>query len=455
MRVKELWRQSSFRWYWLGLFLSGLGNQFGWMALTWFVMNKTGSSAAMGGVVLAYNIPAVLVGLVAGVLLDRFDRRKLIMLDNVLRGLIFFALVVLLQMEGTPLWLVYVLIVIAGMLSPLSSAGAQTLLPRLVMDKSLLVKANGLMESQWQITYLFGPAVAGVLIAWIGAANVLVVDAVSFFLCAFCFARLKPAAGSGSFAVGRMDEKEAEKVQGKAAESGGGTGVVAIGPFLRSLAADIRTGYRYLLGHRRLLWLVLFTFFFNMAYGPVEVGLPLYAKNDLDGGAVSLGLLWSAMAAGALLGSILFSAVTWKIPTGVTLAAIIGLWGITTLPLALFTRIDVAMLAMGLAGLSFSPYNILYRSHLQKHVPEELLGRVLTSVRTITGTGMPAGAAAAGWLIPVCGVQGLFGAASVVCAATGLLAFMALRRLDEPELLPVQQGGEEALHAVGQHRIEQ
>jgi MFS family permease len=453
--VKELWRQSSFRWYWLGLFLSGLGDQFGWMALTWFVMNKTGSAAAMGGVVLAYNIPAVFVGLVAGVLLDRFDRRKLIMLDNVLRGLIFFALVALLQMEGTPLWLVYVLIVIAGMLSPLSSAGAQTLLPRLVFNKSLLVKANGLMESQWQITYLFGPAAAGVLIAWIGAANVLVVDAVSFFLCVSCFARLKPTAGSGSFAVGRKDGKEAEKAQGNAADSGGGTAVVEIGPFLRSLAADIRTGYRYLLGRPRLVWLVLFTFFFNMAYGPVEVALPLYAKNDLDGGAVSLGLLWSALAAGALVGSILFSAVTWKIPTGVTLASIIALWGITTLPLAVFTRADVAMLAMGLAGLSFSPYNILYRSHLQKHVPEELLGRVLTSVRTITGTGMPAGAAVSGWLIPACGVQGLFGASSVVCVVTGLFALLALRRLDEPELLPVQQGSEEALHSVRQNHIEQ
>ncbi|MGZ0050290.1 hypothetical protein [Brevibacillus gelatini] len=47
--MKELWRQQPFRMYWLGMFLSGLGDQFGWMGLTWFVMKKTGSSAAMGG----------------------------------------------------------------------------------------------------------------------------------------------------------------------------------------------------------------------------------------------------------------------------------------------------------------------------------------------------------------------------------------------------------------------
>jgi MFS family permease len=81
---------------------------------------------------------------------------------------------------------------IPGLLSPLSSAGAQTLLPRLVPDKNLLVKANGIMESQWQIIYLFGPALAGVLIGLIGEANVLIIDAISFFVCAFCFSGYCP-----------------------------------------------------------------------------------------------------------------------------------------------------------------------------------------------------------------------------------------------------------------------
>jgi Na+/melibiose symporter-like transporter len=432
MHVKELWNHSGFRWYWTGLFLSSLGNSFGWMALSWFVMKKTGSPVAMGGVVLAFMLSSVAAGLVVGVLLDRFNRRRLIIWDNILRGLIYIALVLVLQSDSLPLWTVYALIIMAGLLSPLSSSGAQALLPRLVPDKNLLVRANGLMESQWQMTGLFGPALAGMLIALIGESMVLLVDACAMFLCAFCFYRISAES---------LDDASQQSAAGKPGE------------FFRSLAADILTGYRFLFKRSQLVWLILFTFFFNMAYGPVEVALPLYADQLLKGGSLSLGLLWSALAGGALLGSVLFSAVTWRISTGVTLSSIIVLWGITTLPLAFFSRTDVAIIAMGLAGLSFTPYNIMYRSYLQKNIPSEMLGRVLTSVRTITGTGMPAGAGISGVLIPLLGLQGLLGVASAACIVIGLFAFPLLRGLDSSGLLAVQEGSGQTLQPARQEEI--
>lgn len=425
--MKELWRQYSFRWYWLGMFLSGLGDQFGWMGLTWFVMKKTGSSAAMGGVILAYMLPAVFSGLVAGVLLDRYDRRKLIMLDNVVRGIIFISLVVLLQIDQVPLGLIYVLIVLAGILSPLSTAGAQTMLPSLVGDPKHLVKANGVMESQWQIVYMFGPALAGVLIGWIGEAYVLIIDAASFFVCAFCFSRLPKSASAKAAVQTKYD--------------------------IRTLLLDMRTGYQFLLGKKQMIALVVFTFLFNMAYGPIEVALPLYANNDLGGGSVALGMLWSSLAIGALVGSLFFSTVTWRLPLGVTLAGIIVAWGVTTMPLALFSRLEIAMLSMALAGFSYAPYNILYRTYLQRQVPDELLGRVMTSVRTITGTGMPAGAAVSGLLIPFMGVSGLFGAGAIACIICGSIAFVMLRNLDTPSLA-IEEGSDEELHTVRQEGIE-
>lgn len=407
--MRELWKQASFRWYWTGLFLSGVGDQFGWMGLTWYMMKETGSSAAMGGVVLAYFLPGVFAGLVAGVLLDRYDRRKLILLDNVLRGILFAGLVALFQLDRVPLVGVYVLIVIAGMLSPISNAGVQTLLPQLVSDKNLLVKANGLMESQWQIIYLFGPAAAGVMVSLYGEAMVLLLDAVSFLLCALCFSRI------------RQEAAVPHRTTATAAISG---------TCWRTLAADLRTGYTYLFGRPLLLWLIFFSFWFNMAYGPIEVALPLYAEKELAGGSLSLGLLWSALAVGALGGSLLFSTITWKVRTGYTLAAIIVLWGITTFPLSLFSRVEVAMVSMALAGLSFAPFNILYRSFLQRQVPQELLGRVFTSIRTITGLGMPLGAFLSGLLIPLFGIDGLFAAGSVACILFGTIAFSLLRRIE-------------------------
>ncbi|HZG13593.1 MAG TPA: MFS transporter [Candidatus Bathyarchaeia archaeon] len=402
-----LWKQSSFRLYWLGLFLSGLGDQFGWLALSWFVMKKTGSPLAMGGVVFTYFLSQVTAALVAGVLLDRFDRRKLIIVDNLLRGMIYIIIVLLLQ-TNAPLWMLYACITIAGLLAPLSNTGAQTMLPRLVPDKDLLLKANGIMETNWQIAYLLGPAAAGVLVSWVGEAMVLIIDAVSFFLCAICFWYLP-------------SDHDKEEVKERKKES------KWISSLFDSLQADFQTGFRYLFSKPLLLLLILFTFLFNMAYGPIEVGLPLYVTIVLADEATSLGLLWMAFAIGSLGGSLFFSVVNWRVPTGYTLAMIIVLWGVTTLPLGLFHRLDLGMISMALAGMTFAPFGVLYRTYLQRQVPQELMGRVLTSIRTITGLGLPVGSFLTGWLIPLMGISQLFLAAALFCMATGAFAMLALR----------------------------
>ncbi|WP_134686994.1 MFS transporter [Brevibacillus migulae] len=402
-----LWKQSSFRLYWLGLFLSGLGDQFGWLALSWFVMKKTGSPLAMGGVVFTYFLSQVAAALVAGVLLDRFDRRKLIIFDNLFRGSIYVIIVLLLQ-TNAPLWMLYACITIAGLLAPLSNTGAQTMLPRLVQDKDLLLKANGMMETNWQIAYLLGPAAAGVLVSWVGEAMVLIIDAASFFLCAVCFWFLpSDDAGEG----GSKHQKESRWTSS----------------LLDSLQTDFRTGFHYLFANPLLLSLILLTFLFNMAYGPIEVGLPLYVTSVLQDEATSLGLLWMAFAFGSLGGSLFFSLVNWRVPTGYSLGSIIALWGVTTLPLGLSHRLDLGMISMALAGMTFAPFGVLYRTYLQRQIPQELMGRVLTSIRTITGLGLPVGSFLTGWLIPWIGINQLFLAAAFFSMVAGAFALFALR----------------------------
>jgi len=289
----------------------------------------------------------------------------------------------------------------AGLLAPLSQAGEQVLLPQIVKDPQSLMRANGLMETQWQLTTLFGPAMAGVLVAQIGPVSVLLLDAASFWLCAWCFGRIP---------LERQEQAEASHS-------------------LQSLAAELITGYLYLLKRPLLLFLMVFTFLFNMAYGPVEVGLPLFADQVLRGGSVALGMLWTALAAGSLLGSLLFSLLTWRGATGTALAAIMIGWGVATLPLGFSANLYLAMLSLGIAGLCYAPYGILYRTYLQKEVPTEMLGRVFTSFRTVTGLGMPLGAYAAGWLMPPFAVTELFFWSAVLCILIGWAAIVPLRRI--------------------------
>ncbi|MGE5701378.1 MAG: MFS transporter [Clostridia bacterium] len=396
-------KQSGFRWYYTGLFLSGLGDQFGWMGLTWYMMKKTGSSVAMGSIIFTYMVPGLIAGLIAGVLLDRLDRKKLMIVDNVLRGCLFLLLAVLFGSDKVTLFWVYLLVGIAGMLSPISTHGAAVMLPQFVTDKTLLTKANSMMEAQWQIIYLCGPALAGMLIAWIGEHAVLLVNGISFFVCAICFWRLqlRPLENPPT-----QEQKQGNR--------------------LSSLLADLKTGYVYMGTNRLLLVLIFVTLFFNMAYGPIEVALPLFV-HGMEGGAESLGVLWSALAAGSLAGTLLFSMIKWPYALGGTLSGIIVLWGVATFPLAFSNQLWIAILAMGIAGFVFAPYGALYRTFLQNNVPSHMLGRVFTSVRTITGLGMPCGAAVSGMLIPITGVSGLFAASAIACLVVGVLSFRALR----------------------------
>ncbi len=404
--MKQIWKLPAFRWYWVGLFLSGLGDQFGWMGLTLLMLKQTHSPAVVGSLVMAYFLPGIFAGLIIGVLLDKFDRRLLIVGDNLIRGSLLFVLVLLVALFHPPVWLVIALAGVLGMLAPISTAGAQTLLPSIVTDPSLLTKANSLMQSQWQLVYLFGPALAGLLIGWVGEASALIIDAASFYVCAYFFYQMK--------GIRRESAKEEVAIQARSP---------------RTLLADLATGYRYVWDRPILIWLLFITLFFNMAYGPVEVALPFYAQQQLSGGSSSLGFLWTALASGALAGSLWFSVKDWKYPAGTSLAVIILLWGMATLPLAVWPRFDVALISMFVAGVSFAPYNILYLSYLQKEIPDTLRGRVLTSARTITGLGMPIGAFLSGQLIQSLGVIHLLIASSLGCVLVGLCSFKPLGKL--------------------------
>ncbi|MGD8192255.1 MFS transporter [Brevibacillus ginsengisoli] len=403
--MNSIWRIPSFRWYWSGLILSALGDQMGWMGLTWLMMRETHSPAIVGSMVMAYLFPGVIAGLFIGVLLDRWNRRILVIADNLIRGSLLLAIIALVMILHPPAWIVIVLVAVLGMLAPISSAGAQTILPSFVQDKEQLTKANSLMQSQWQLVYLVGPALAGMMIGYFGEVIVLLLDAISFFLCAICFYKMK--------GIATVNTQQTNPNQRPT----------------QSMWQDLVTGYHYIGKRPILIVLLIITLFFNMAYGPVEVALPFFAKEQLEGSATLLGFLWTALALGALCGSLWFSVKTWKYPIGTSLAVIILLWGLTTLPLAIWPSFHVGVVSMFVAGVAFAPYNVLYLSYLQKGTPDHLLGRVLTSARTITGVGMPLGAFLSGQLIQFLGVMNLLLVSSLACLIVGLLALQPLQKL--------------------------
>src|SRR5215813_9119635 len=162
---REIFRNHAFRRFWLGFTVSELGDAMTKVALIWYVLQATRSPQAVGVLLLCYTGPVLVGGLVAGTLLDRFERRRVMLADNLVRG-VAVALIPLLSVTGhLALWQAYVTSAVYGFLFMITLAGGPSLIPSLVARQQLAT-ANALETLSFTLSGVLGPTLAGVLLAW-------------------------------------------------------------------------------------------------------------------------------------------------------------------------------------------------------------------------------------------------------------------------------------------------
>lgn len=250
-------RSSAFLRLWLGLSISYVGDQFTTIALLWFVLQLTGSGVALSLVLL----PSVLTGPLLGTVLDRWQPRLVMGIDNGARALLIGAIPMLSWLGVLQVWQIYILALLAGALSPATGAGVRVILPHLVAGDEL-ERANALASISFQLAWLLGPALAGMLVTRVGGAFALLVDAGSFLLMGLLVFSLP------SISRPRFNEVSVVKTSWLG-------GFVVI---FRKKEIRLLTGLSVL-------------FFFS--YGPLEAALPLYSDRVLHAGAQGYGLLWT------------------------------------------------------------------------------------------------------------------------------------------------------------------
>jgi predicted MFS family arabinose efflux permease len=376
-----------------GMLLSRTGDQLTTIALVWFVLDLTGSGAAVGLVLLCAGLPPVVTGPLLGRVLDRWPLRRVMVADNLARAALVAVIPTLYWLGRLDLPLLYGLTLAAGALVPATDVGVRVALPRLV-DEAELQRANVLLSVGDQASALVGPALGGLLVGLVGAPPVLLGDAASFLAMAALVGPLPDAAGPAAPPP-------------------------ATGPATRAPLADPTV--------RTVLGLTLVYF---LAYGPLEPALPLYSRDVLQAGAGGYGLLWSAFGAGALVGLVTVPAVG-RLRPGLALAGNAVAWGAALLPLLAIVRIAPAMAALALGGLAWAPYVTLESSLLQRVVPAPALGRVFGVRRALTAAAMPLGAAAGGLLLQRATPTAVIGLSAVTCMLAGAAALCspALHRL--------------------------
>jgi MFS family permease len=337
----DLLRHRDFRLLFIGQGVSVLGNRMENVALAFGVLEIGGSASDVGLVLAAGVVPAVLTVLAGGVVGDRTSRRLVMLTADIARTASQALTAVLLITGSAEIWMLALLAGVNGAGTGFFSPALTGVLPEIVAPEQLQ-PANALRSTANSASEILGPAIAGVLVAAVGAGWAIATDAATFAVSVVCLWML------------RLPEREIAERQ----------------PFL----TDLREGWTTF---RSMRWVWTFVVYFaiaNVFWGAWTALGPVVADRDLGGAAV-WGTVLAMMGVGALAGSIYATRVRPRRPL-VVVAICEGLFGLPVLFLAAATPVPVLALSAFLAGVGLMVGMSVWESTLQRYVPAEALSRV-------------------------------------------------------------------------------
>ena len=384
--------------------VSVLGTRMTYLALPWFVLVTTGSPGKMSFVLAAELVPMATLGIPSGALVQRLGSRRTMLLADFARAPLLASIPLLHAAGALSFGLLLVLVFVLGCFMAPYFAAQRVILPQLVGENErLMSQANSLIEGGSGVAVMLGPALAGLLIPILGAPNVLYADAATYaisFLLVLAFVP-RPVAGAGA----KKDEH------------------------------GILGGLRFLRRDPLLGPMALAVIGFGFLGGGFSAGLPVYAFDEFGGSARLAGLFYSALGAGAVVGSLVAVVAVRRVaPLRLAAFAILGfaapMWVLPLLPPApvVVTSLFVAM--------CFTPLiNGPSLAVLTARTPESLRAKVMTAVVSINTVATPLGLLLSGQVLERWGVVPLFACVAVGVTLVGLAFFAVLVRNREADLV--------------------
>lgn len=408
----RLLRNRRFALLWSGATLSLFGDGLTWVSLVWLAYELGGTTVEVSILAACYTAPVIIGGLGAGVLLDRYDRRRLLMLDNAIRGLAMASVPVAAAAGALTIGQLYAVAAVYGLLYMVSLAGFPSMLPD-VVDDADLPTANAMESISFAIGGVAGPAVAGVLIGVIGAANVLAVDAITYggFVACLALFRLRP---------------KTSPIPGAEPDAGRG----------------LRPAVGFVLRTPAILAITLMFMAFNLGEGMLLVLLPAYARNVLDAGAAGYGLLVSSFTVGVLAGSLAIGGIRWPWPLGRSIAVAQLASGVAALGLLLQPALFGAAAVLAVMGLLASPLTIWAQTIRMRLIPEILRGRVFGLLRTMMQGTPPLGAIGAGVLVAAAGPAAAVGLIAALIGVPGVVGLVHRALAEEATMRPADRAAD-------------
>jgi len=394
-----LHKRRDFRLLWLGQIIARLGDNFYWLALLITVNELTGSTLAMGMTTISLALPQLLLGLPAGVFVDRFDRRRVMIASDLLRG--GLVLLCLLVSSRQQVWIFYPVGFVISAITVFFFPARQAVTPLLVAEEELLA-ANALLETSRTLAMLLGAAAAGFLIAYAGAKVAFTLVSVSFLISsAFLWAMRVPRT---------VKPMRAASVANLWAELCQGLGFVR---------------------HSQLLTGVIIVFTVVMlGIGAINVLWVPFMDRCFGVGPEGLGIADSLQGLGMLVGSILVGNVTGRFQRTRLLSGCLALIGLAAVAIGLAPAFVAVLTILFFVGLFLPPINAAASTLVQMVTPDELMGRVNSASGTIQQVANLLSMALAATLGDLIGVRTVFVACGLIMVLAGGMGWGMLREPD-------------------------
>jgi predicted MFS family arabinose efflux permease len=346
----------NYRYAWTGQVVSEIGDHFNNIAVFSLVMQTTGSGLIVSGVMLARAVPAILAGPVAGVLLDRVDRREIMIASDLVRAVVALGFIATVRVPRT--WLLLVLSGLLMFASPFFTSGRAAILPRIASPDELHT-ANALTQTTQWVTLTVGTMAAGISAATLGYTAAFVLNSVSFLFSAWAISRLRPPEGG---------------FRAPAAPLAGA-------PIARPWHEYLE-GLRYMRQQPLIMGIALLGIGWASGGGAAQILFTLFGEVVFDRGPAGIGVLWGCAGIGLILGGTVAHQIGPRITfrTYKRLVAVCYLvHGGAYIVFSQMESFGWALVFIGVSRAAVAVSTVLNTTLMLRHVADSFRGRVFST----------------------------------------------------------------------------
>jgi MFS family permease len=403
----------NYRYTWIGQIVSEAGDHFNNVAVLSLAVAETHKGAVIAGLMLSRAIPAVLVGPLAGVLLDRFDRQRIMIASDLIRGVIAIGFILAISFQQV--WLLYLLSASLMVASPFFTSGRSAILPAIASEDELHT-ANSLTQTTGWLTLALGAFLGGTAVTKFGYQIAFIFNSLSFFISAFCIANLRSV--NGHFRAENCSLNETKVAR----------------PW-----HEYREGLGFMVSNPLILGIGLIGVGWASGGGAAQVLFTLFSEIVFKRGPQGLGELWSVAGVGLLVGGFagnrLGKAIGFETYKKTVLICYL-LHGGAYIVFSQMADWRWALFFMGLSRASVAVSSVLNWSNLLKHVEDRFRGRVFSTIETMNWSTMMLSMLAAGSASQYFSIRAIGAASGLLSSSTALFWGWAnwTGRLPEPAL---------------------